>query len=296
MTGVSELDLGVLRADLADGRSWVARIFSEARPLDRVRGDAEILAQLARADFPAERCATEDAVSDLEGQGLIVTEFVAGVPRDRRRETIRQLGGYVRLGALLGRLHAMPAGGALARPGGGWHHLGDGGPADEVDAARQLLAGAEPLVPSGQRDHYDALAVELASLERCVGLPEAPTHPDPAMVNGVATHDRLVLVDWTGAGTGARIWSLGHLLYAAAAGEPRRVSSVAAGYTRYVRPEPEELSRLAGVVRARPVIFAAWAFSVGRLGLREAAGQAAEARQTADGIAALAVDALRAHA
>ncbi|HEX4212336.1 MAG TPA: phosphotransferase [Candidatus Dormibacteraeota bacterium] len=293
VTGTSELDLGVFRVHLADGRSWVARLFPSSRPIERVTGDAEILGRLAALDFSSERCATPDPVSRLDGQGLIVTEFVAGAPGDRRREAIRRLGGYIRLGALLGRLHTMPAEGAFARPGGCWHHLGDGRPDDEIDAAQTILADAAGLVPAGQRGLYDEVAGELAGLDRCHGLPEGLTHPDPVMVNAVATPDRLVLVDWTGAGWGPRIWSLAFLLYAAAAGEPRRVDSVAAGYTRHVRPEPEELDRLAGVIRARPVIFAVWAFCVGRRGLPETAREVAEARRIADAIAERAAGAFR---
>jgi hypothetical protein len=78
VTGLTELDLGVFRVDRADGDAWVARVFPAIRPLSEVEGDADILGRLERAGFPAERCAHAEPVSELAGQGVLVTGFVPG--------------------------------------------------------------------------------------------------------------------------------------------------------------------------------------------------------------------------
>src|SRR5262249_31129932 len=115
---VEELDVGVLRVDLVDGRRWVARLFPAGRPLERTRGDADVLLALAELGYPAERCAAPESVSVLDGRAVLVTELVPAVPRAQRREAVVAAGGLAALGALLGRLHALPPRPAFARPGG----------------------------------------------------------------------------------------------------------------------------------------------------------------------------------
>lgn len=92
---------------------------------------------------------------------------------------ISDLGGLRQLGELLGRLHTLPEGpGAMARDGGAWHHLAEGGPSDEVAAAARLLADAAGLVSAGERRLYDSMSAELGTLDTCHGLPQAMIHPD----------------------------------------------------------------------------------------------------------------------
>jgi Ser/Thr protein kinase RdoA (MazF antagonist) len=284
VSGVTELDLGVYRVGLGDGRDWVARVFPAARPASGAAGDAELLRFVSEGDFPAERCAVADPVSELDGQRVLVTEYVAGVPRAGRRAAVARAGGLRRLGELLGVLHTMPGG--PQRPGGAWHHLADGGPRAEIDAARRMLAAAAPLAGSGRA--LAALRAELDGLDDCGGLPQALLHPDFVLPNVVASAQRgLVLVDWTGGGRGPRLWSLGFLLYAVGAGgDLARVDRAVAGYRERVTPEPQELDRLAAAVRARPVIFATWGFGMGRAPVAAAARDAAEARERGEVIAA----------
>jgi Ser/Thr protein kinase RdoA (MazF antagonist) len=283
---VAELDVGVYRIDRRDGPGWVARLFPRARPVAAAEEDGAVLRFLAGHDFPAERPAAAEAVSVLEGQGLLVTEQVSSVPRSERSQTIRDLGGLRRLGEMLGRLHTLPGGAdAVGRDGGGWHHLTDGGPHDEITAARGLLADAEDLVPAGERPLYDSLRGELDALDDCAGLPAALVHPDFVLANVIASPDRgMVVVDWTGAGRGPRLWSLAFLLFAEGAKNLRRVDLVSAGYRRHVRPEPEELSRLAPAARARAVVLQTWGFCLGRTLLADAARGAAEARAIAEAV------------
>ena len=64
-----------------------------------------------------------------------------------------------------------------------------------------------------------------------------------------------VLIDWTGAGRGPRLWSLAFLLWAAGCEGLRCVDAVVAAYRRHVEPTSAELERLAPAIAARPVIF-----------------------------------------
>jgi Ser/Thr protein kinase RdoA (MazF antagonist) len=290
---MTDLDIGVWRVGRADGPDWVARWFPAGRRAEAVAGDAEILRYLAAHDFPAERCAAAEPVSVLDGRPVLVTTWAEPVPRQERREAIRAAGGLGRLGALLGRLHVLPPGpGALARPGGGWHHLADGRPAAEIAAASRMLADAAHVIPDDQRAAHAALCAEVAALDAGDGLPEALTHPDFVLANVVATPDGMVLVDWAGAGRGPRLWTLAFLLYAEGSKDPRRAGVVLAGYRRHVALTGEELDRLAGVIRARPLVLTAWAVCTGRMTPAQAMAAAAETKALADTLASRARKAL----
>jgi Ser/Thr protein kinase RdoA (MazF antagonist) len=293
---MTDLDVGVWRVERADGPDWVARWFPARRTAEAVAGDAEILDYLAAHDFPAERCASPEPVSVLDGRPVLVTEWAEPVPRERRREAIRAAGGLGGLGALLGRLHALPpGGGALARAGGSWHHLADGFPAAEVAAASRMLAEAGPLFPDSERAAYQALCAEVAALDAAEGLPEALTHPDFVLANVIARPSDMVLVDWAGAGRGPRLWSLAFLLYAEGAKELRRAGAVLAGYRQHVTLTGEELDRLPAIARARPLVLSAWAVCTGRMTPSAALARAADVKTLTESIASAARAALAGH-
>jgi hypothetical protein len=165
VSGLSELELGVYRVDRVEGPAW-------------------------------ERAATAGPLSVLDGQAVLVTEFVPGVPPAERAAVIRDHGGLRRLGELLGELHALPqADGAAARPGGAWHHLADGGPADEIRAIQALLAECADAAAPKDRPHFATLARELADADVGDGLPTALIHPDFVLVNVIASPEQgMVLV------------------------------------------------------------------------------------------------------
>ena len=286
VTQIAQLDLGVYRLDHSDGESWVARLFPALRPRERADGDAQILRWLAGQGYPAERLAAEAPVSELEGQALLVTEYVPDVPRQERRAAIVGAGGLRALGGLLGHLHTLQR--APDWPGGAWHHLADGEPRAEAAALRGLVEEAAASVPARERRHYDAVRDAVEQLDAGEGLPTAFTHPDFVMANVVAPGDgRMVLVDWSGAGQAPRAWSLAFLLWSVGfGGDLARVDRTVDGYRRHVAPEPEELDRLDALVAARPVVFDAWAFATGRRPLAEAARSIPRVRETAAAIAA----------
>lgn len=295
VSGLAELDLGVYQVDRAEGPAWVARVFPAARAESAAAGDAEILGLLQRHGFPSERAAIAEPLSVLDGHTVLVTEFVPGVPRAERAAAIRDGGGLRRLGELLGELHALPAAeGAAARPGGAWHHLTDGGPAEEIRAVLALLAERADAGAAGQ-PHYAMLARELADADGGDGLPTALIHPDFVLANVIASPGRgMVLVDWTGAGRGPRAWPLAFLLYAEGAKNPPRADLVVSGYRRQVTLEPAEIERIPAMMRVRPVVLAAWSFCLGRLSAEQATRAAADARQVAETVGPRVVAAFRA--
>src|ERR1051325_519772 len=54
---------GVWRFDLDEGNSWAVRVCRPERRVAAAESDAALLRYLARADFPAERCAVPEPVS-----------------------------------------------------------------------------------------------------------------------------------------------------------------------------------------------------------------------------------------
>jgi len=128
----------------------------------RRRGDSGVP---STTRFSIGRAATAEPLSVLDGYTVLVTEFVPDVPRAERAEPIRGRGGLRRLGELRAELHALPvADGAAARSGGAWHHLTDGGPADEIRAMLALLAECADAATTDQ-PHYAMLARELADAD-----------------------------------------------------------------------------------------------------------------------------------
>ena len=261
IAALDELDAGVLRVDRRDGPSWVARVFPAARPADDVEAEARLLTALERAGFPAERCADEQPVSRWDERSVLVTGFVeAAAPLKAGRVAAL-------LGALLGALHSRPGDGA--RAGGAWHHLSfTGGPAEEIAAATELLDEAVGDVSARQLATFDRLREAVERTDDCADLPHALVHPDFVLANAIPTPDeRLVIVDWTGAGRGPRLWSLGFMLWGAGSRHPRLIDVAVSRYRARAPLEPEELARLEGAIAARPLMLDTWAFCHGRLAL-----------------------------
>ncbi len=281
MAGVLELDVGVFRVDRRDGPSWVARVFRAERPAADVAAEAELLRALEEAGFPAERCADGEPVSGWEEQTVLVTEFVEAAAPLKPPGRPAAL-----LGAMLGGLHARP--GTRLRAGGAWHHLSfTGGPREEIAAGADLLDEAVSEVPARQLAIFDRLREAVERADDCDDLPHALVHPDFVPANAIPTPDeRLVIVDWTGAGRGPRLWSLGFLLWAAGARHPRLVDVVVSRYRKRVTLEPEELDRLEGAIGGRPLMLDCWSFCHGRRSLAATVERIDETRELANKIAA----------
>ena len=64
-TQISVHNTYIFRIDRKTGEPWVARVFPPGRPRTGAEGDAAVLRFLEEQDFPAERLAAADAVSDF---------------------------------------------------------------------------------------------------------------------------------------------------------------------------------------------------------------------------------------
>jgi len=287
VTATATLDVSVVRVDRADGPSWVARVFSDARPVAEAEADAQILRLLERGGFPAERCAVVDPVSTLDGRPVLVTGFVEPA------EPLPPGRSAALLGALLGRLSAHPADGL--RAGGAWHHVSPtGGPTQEIAAALQRLE--EHASQIGRRDlgDYHRLCDLVEQSDDCSDLPHAFVHPDFVLPNAIPTADeRLVIVDWAGAGRGPRLWAIGFLLWAAGSMHPRLLELVSSRYRRHVTLEESELARLDGAIRGRPTMIECWSLCAGRQSVADALARVQEVRDRAQRLAAQARRELR---
>ncbi|WP_407309884.1 phosphotransferase enzyme family protein [Desulfosporosinus sp. SB140] len=284
-----ELDLGVFRADRNDGPSWVARLYSKEMPLERVRGDAEILRFLEQQNYPAERCAHPDAVFMHEEQPVLVTNFVQGT---KPKGTAKA---FYFAAILLGHLNTLPASSeAMARKGGAWHHLAvQGGPREEIDAALKLLIDSEQSVPKEQRSLFESLLNELKQIDDCCDMPQAFIHPDFVPANMIKIDvGNWAVVDWAGAGQGPRIWSLGFLLWVSGWREDLQyIDAVVAGYRKYINLNSDERTRLFGAILARPIIFDCWSFCMGRKKLLEVVNGLSKTRELAEKITGRAIQA-----
>jgi hypothetical protein len=144
----------VFRIDRRDGEPWIARVFSQARPRAGVEGDAAILRFLERHEYPAERLATDDAVSAFDGVTVLVTQFVPGGPLPvavGRRGTEK----FAIMGDLLGRLHTLPVDESVNRPGGasGDDPRHEGSPRQDLMAALAFLDAVDTMVvPAAHSD------------------------------------------------------------------------------------------------------------------------------------------------
>jgi Ser/Thr protein kinase RdoA (MazF antagonist) len=268
---ISQLDLNVFKIERHGDISWIARVFDARCSIETVEGDAEILRFLKRQNFPAEQCAHSDPVSTTHsGHHVLITDFIEG----RRPKKGEQL--FPRLGDLLSRLHSTETSGAgvISRKGGAWHHLCSAGrPKEEIEAALVMLREAKKAVSVEQLALYERLETTLEKMDDFEDLPHAFVHPDFVPSNIITTNSGdFVAVDWSGAGTGPRIASLGYLLWAAGHRSMAQVEAVAKGYNKNVSLTQEELERLTPAIWFRPLVLRCWEVCTGRSTLEDVAG------------------------
>jgi Ser/Thr protein kinase RdoA (MazF antagonist) len=248
------------RVDRISGPPWVVRIFSQTRPLERVRGDGTVLQYLERQGFPAERVvrAIDGSIAtDLNGHGVLVTTFVAGEPPGRDRDSLRQLG------EALGRLHTLRT--PLGEPD--LRRRASALPKDDLAFGRNALDRVASVVPTLRRAEYDDIRLALGQTSDCEDLPTGLTWSDCHLANAVRGADGLItLIDLEGAGQGPLLPALGWLLYSCVVQGPDgppvptdldRVRPILDGYLRYRALTAAEIARLADAVRVRPLVVAA---------------------------------------
>ncbi len=162
----------VFRIDRNDGGPWIARAFPPARPRSGAEGDAAILKFLERQDYPAERLAVDDAVSDLGDSAVLVTRFVEGVQLPHGAAK------FAMMGELLGRLHTLPFDDSVARPGGasGEDPSREGAPRQDLLAALSFLDAVDTKVAAADRERFEQLRDQVRSVDDGHGLPEGLLH------------------------------------------------------------------------------------------------------------------------
>lgn len=249
---LTALDCGVYRIDRADGSKWVARVFPPARLGSTVERDATVLALLESLDFPAERLADEEPVSEVEEHAVLVTEFVDGKPPGGTAVVGRWHGDA------LGRLHSIPLDVVPPGVGGGWHSLSlnGGGRAADIAILSELLEDLKRVLPAGERKSVDALLAALAAVDLCEGLPPALVHVDFGGPNVLKSADgSFTVIDWIGAGVGPRIESV-----AATLGPlpPAAQKAAITAYREHVELTAEELDRLEGTLLTHQLVLACW--------------------------------------
>jgi len=253
----------VFRIDRGDGGPWVARAFPPARPRAGAEGDAAILSFLERQDYPAERLAAGDAVSDLDGSAVLVTRFVDGV----------QLPGgaakYAMLGELLGRLHALPSDDAASRPGGasGEDPSREGAPRQDLLAALSFLDAVDTKVAPAERERFERLRDQVRSADDGHGLPEGLLHGNllHAPDHAILSEQGPVAINWKASGRGPRLADFAYLIWGTGSWRPRRpnqewIDAAVNAYRAYIEPTDEELDRLEEVMYIRTLYLACFGY------------------------------------
>jgi len=253
----------VFRIDRHDGRPWVARAFPPARPRAGAEGDAAILRFLERQDYPAERLAADDAVSDFDGGAVLVTRFVDGVqlPDDAAK--------FAMMGELLGRLHALPCDASAGRPGGasGEDPSREGTPRQDLLAALAFLDAVDTKVPAAGRERFERLRDQVRSADDGHGLPEGLLHGNllHAPDHAILSEQGPVAINWKASGRGPRLADFAYLIWGTGSWNPRRpdqerIDAAVSAYRRHVEPTEDELSRLEAVMYIRTLYLACFAY------------------------------------
>ena len=148
-------------------------MFPPARPRAGVEGDAAIVRFLDRQDYPAERLATDDAMSAFDGSSVLVTQFVTG--RLLPSPAVGPEGNekFAIMVDLLGPLHALPFDESVSRPGGasGEDPSREGSPRQDLLAALAFFDAVETKVAAATGERFDELRDQVCSADGGQGLP-----------------------------------------------------------------------------------------------------------------------------
>ena len=252
-TKTSQHNDHVFRIDRSDGDPWIARVFPPARPKSAVEGDAAIIRFLERHDYPAERLAVDDAVSEFDGSSVLVTGFVNGeqLPASTAKNGM--------MGDLLGRLHSLTPDDSVTRPGGagGEDSRHAGKPNQDLLAALSFLDAVSTKITAPHRERFENLREQVRTADDGNGLPEALIHgnllhnPDHALL----TDQGPVAINFKSAGIGPRISDLANLMWGATWSGPEGVTNAADAYRNHIQLTDEEFERFESVMYIRPLYY-----------------------------------------
>jgi len=253
----------VFRIDRSDGDPWVARAFPPARPRTGVEGDAAILRFLERQNYPAERLAVDDAVSDLDGSAVLVTRFVDGGRLPDGAEK------FAMMGDLLGRLHALPYDDSVSRPGGasGEDPTHEGTPRQDLLAALAMLDAVDTKVGATDRERFERLRDKVRSSDDGHGLPEGLLHGNllHAPDHAILSHHGPIAINWKASGRGPRLADFAYLIWGTGSWSPRRpnqecIEAAVDAYRRYIEPTDDELDRLEAIMYIRTLYLVCFSY------------------------------------
>jgi thiamine kinase-like enzyme len=158
-----------------------------------------------------------------------------------------------------------------------------------VRALQTLLADFAPSVAAADKAALKSLSMAVSDIDTCEDLPHCFVHPDMVPLNAIEVEDgSIAMVDWTNAGRGPRLWSIGMSLFAAGVRDARLVEKFVSRYVKWSSLEPEELDRLDGAIHARPLTIHAWEVVYGRKTLSESVQTIRFLKKTSAEIAAAA--------
>lgn len=252
----------VFRIDRRDGDPWIARAFSPARPRAGVEGDAAVLRFLERHDYPAERLATDDAVSVCDDSTVLVTRFVPGgpLPMAVGHEGSEK---FAIMGDLLGRLHTLPSDESVSRPGGasGDDPIHEGSPRQDLLAALAFLDAVDTKVAPAERERFEQLRDQVRSADDGQGLPEALVHGNllHAPDHVIAGEQGPVAINWKAAGRGPRLADFAWLMWGTW-GKHDWIDLAVGAYRRHVELTGDELERLEAVMYVRPLYLGCFSY------------------------------------
>ncbi len=253
----------VFRIDRRGGEPWVARAFPPARPRGGVEGDAAILRFLERQNYPAERLAVDDAVSDFDGSAVLVTQFIEGAHLPDGAEK------FAMMGELLGRLHALPYDDSASRPGGasGEDPSREGTPRQDLLAALSFLDAVDTKVATAERERFERLRDKVRSADDGHGLPEGLLHGNllHAPDHVVVSEHGPVAINWKASGRGPRLADFAYLIWGTGSWNPRRpnqerIDAAVSAYRRHVEPTYDELNRLEAAMYIRTLYLVCFGY------------------------------------
>jgi Ser/Thr protein kinase RdoA (MazF antagonist) len=253
----------VFRVDRSDGDPWVARAFPPARPRAGVEGDAAVLRFLEQQNYPAERLAAADAVSDFDGSAVLVTRFVDG------GQLPDGAGKFAMMGDLLGRLHALPYDDSVSRPGGasGEDPSREGAPRQDLLAALSFLDAVDTKVAAADRERFKRLRHAVRSADDGHGLPEGLLHGNllHAPDHAILSEQGPVAINWKASGRGPRLADFAYLIWGTGSWNPRQpnqdsIDAAVNAYRRHVEPTDDELDRLEAVMYIRTLYLVCFGY------------------------------------
>ena len=262
-TKLSEHKTYVFRIDRNDGEPWVARAFPPARPRAGGEGDAAILRFLEHQDYPAERPAVDDPVSDFDGSAVLVTRFVEGVGLPDGAEK------FAMMGELLGRLHALPYDDSARRPGGasGEDPSREGTPRQDLLAALAFLDAVDTRVATAERERFERLRNKVRAADDGDGLPESLLHGNllHAPDHAVLTKQGPVAINWKASGRGPRLADFAYLIWGTGSWNPRHpnqecIDAAVNAYRQHIEPTNDELERLEAVMYIRTLYLVCFGY------------------------------------